>query len=133
MCIVFIGMFFAIELYNNFYIILGLACTVYSPIIAMQLIDYYVFRKQNLDLRALYNKTEDSKYRFWKGFNWVAVFVFLSGAVVYYLILDPISLAYTPVFQYVTATGGATVYSLIAYYVLGKLILMKKGVGGYDS
>ena len=42
MCIVFIGMFFAVELYNNFYIILGLACTVYSPIIAMQLIDFYV-------------------------------------------------------------------------------------------
>lgn len=133
MCIVFIGMFFAIELYNNFYIILGLACTVYSPIIAMQIIDFYVFRKQKLDLRALYNKSEDSKYRFWNGINWVAIFVFLSGAVVYYLILDPVTLAYKPLFQYVTATGGATIYSLIAYFVLGKVLLLKKGRGGYEN
>lgn len=133
MCIVFIGMFFAIELYNNFYIILGLACTVYSPIIAMQLIDFYVFRKQKLELRSLYNKTDTGSYCFWKGFNWVAIFVFLSGAVIYYLIMDPINVTYSPVFQYTTATGGATIYALIAYYVLGKLILFKKNKGGYGG
>ena len=124
-------MFFAVELYNNFYIILGLACTVYSPIIAMQLIDFYIFRKQKLDLRSLYDKTETSDYVFWKGFNWVAVFVFISGAVIYYLIMDPINLTCSGVFKYVTATGGATIYSLIAYYVLGKLALIKKNKGGY--
>ena len=131
MCIVLIGMFFAVELYNNFYIILGLACTVYSPIIAIQLIDFYIFRKQKLDLRSLYDKTETSDYVFWKGFNWVAVFVFISGAVIYYLIMDPINLTCSGVFKYVTATGGATIYSLIAYYVLGKLALIKKNKGGY--
>lgn len=133
MCIVFIGMFFAVELYNNFYIILGLACTVYSPIIAMQLIDFYVFRKQKLDLRSLYNKTGDSDYVFWKGFNWVAVFVFLSGAVVYYLIMDPVSLTFSSVFPYVTATGGATIYSLALYYVLGRTVLLKRNKGGYRT
>lgn len=132
MCIVWIGMFFAIELYNNFYIILGLACTIYSPIIAMQLIDFYTFRKQHLNLRGLYDKTETSDYVFWKGFNWVAIFVFISGAIVYYLIMDPVNLTYSPIFQYVTATGGATIYSLIAYFLLGKLFLTKKNnVGGY--
>ena len=133
MCIVFIGMFFAVELYNNFYIILGLACTVYSPIIAMQMIDFYVFRKQKLDLRSLYNKTGDSDYVFWKGFNWVAVFVFLSGAVVYYLIMDPVSLTFSSVFPYVTATGGATIYSLALYYVLGRTVLLKRNKGGYRT
>ena len=133
MCIVFIGMFFAVELYNNFYIILGLACTVYSPIIAMQLIDFYVFRKQKLDLRSLYNKAGDSDYVFWKGFNWVAVFVFLSGAVVYYLIMDPVSLTFSSVFPYVTATGGATIYSLALYYVLGRTVLLKRNKGGYRA
>lgn len=133
MCIVFVGMFFAIELYNNFYIILGLACTVYSPIIAMQLVDFYVFRRQELRIRDLYNRTDTGSYYFWKGFNWAAVFVFLSGAVVYYLIMDPINLTCSSVFPYITATGGATVYALIAYYVLGKLILFKKGKGGYGG
>lgn len=133
MCIVFIGMFFAVELYNNFYIILGLACTVYSPIIAMELIDFYIFRKQKLDLRSMYNKTGNSDYTFWKGFNWTAIIVFLSGAVVYYLIMDPIDLTCSAVFPYVTATGGATIYSLVLYYVLSKAITLKKGKGGYSN
>lgn len=131
MLIVAMGMFFAPELYDRFYIILGLACTFYSPIISMQFVDYYVFRKQRLNLRALYNKTEESDYNFWKGYNLVAVFVFLSAILVYYLFLDPITLAYTPAFQYVTATGGATIYSLLAYYTLGRLFLFRRGKGGY--
>ena len=133
MCIVFAGMFFAVELYNNFYIILGLACTVYSPIIAIQIIDFFVFRKRSLDMRALYDKSDGSKYSFWKGFNWVAIAVFISGAIIYYLIMDPINLVCSPVFQYVTATGGATIYAIIAYYVLGKIFLIKEGnCGGYQ-
>lgn len=131
MCIVFIGMFFAIELYNNFYIILGLACLVYGPLVAMQLSDYFIFRKSHLDLRALYNKSPDSKYRFWNGINWVAVFVFFSGALCYYLIMDPIMLTYSPLFQWTTATGGAAAYSMIAYIILAKAILCRKKIGGY--
>ncbi|WP_169515450.1 cytosine permease [Anaerovorax odorimutans] len=129
---VLIGMFFSTALYDKFYIILGLACTIYSPIIAIQFVDYFIFRKQDLDLRALYNKTEDSKYRFWKGFNLVAIFVFITAIPVYYLFLDPVTLEYTNAFQYITATGGATLYSLIVYYFLGKLILFKKKIGGYQ-
>lgn len=128
---VIIGMFWATELYDNFYIVLGLACTIYSPIVAMQFIDYFVLRKQHLSLRDLYNKTETSKYHFWNGFNLVAVFVFLTAIPVYYLFLDPVTLVYTNAFQYVTATGGATIYSGLMYFVLGKIIYKKKGVGGY--
>ncbi len=134
MCIVFIGMLFAIELYQNFYIILGLACTVYSPIIAIQIIDFFVFRKRRLDLCSLYDKTDGSNYGFWKGFNWVAIVVFLSGALIYYLIMDPISMVCSPVFQYCTATGGATIYSIAAYFILGKIFLTKQGnCGGYPA
>lgn len=128
---VFLGMFIATPLYDNFYIILGLACTIYSPVVSIQLVDYFIFRKQNISVRDLYNKSETSKYRFWNGVNWVAVFVFITAIPVYYIFLDPVTLVATPAFQYVTATGGATLYSLISYFVLGKIFLLRKAKGGY--
>lgn len=128
---VVLGMFWATELYDNFYVILGFACTIYSPIIAIQFIDYFIFRKQHLNMRGLYNKTSSSPYCFWNGFNWVAIFVFITAIPVYYLFLDPVTLVYTEAFKYVTATGGATIYSAVMYFILGRIFLIKKNVGGY--
>ena len=53
--------------------------------------------------------------------------------MVYYLIMDPVSLTFSSVFPYVTATGGATIYSLALYYVLGRTVLLKRNKGGYRT
>lgn len=128
---VVIGMFFSETLYENFYIILGLACTIYSPVVSIQLIDYFFLRKSHIDLRSLYNRTSNSPYYFWKGFNFPAVIVFLTAIPVYYFFLDPVTLAYTPAFQYVTATGGSTLFSMITYTVLCLIVFRKSEKGGY--
>ncbi len=126
-------MFWADVIYSQFYIILGVATLIYSPIVAIQLIDYFVFRKQNLSVRDMYNKSETSRYRFWGGFNWIAILVFVLAIPVYLFFMDPFLLVTRNGFEYVTATGAATVFSLIAYFVLGKIFLLKKGKGGYSE
>lgn len=95
--------------------------------------DYFLFRKQNLDIRSLFNNSESSKYNFWKGFNWVAIVVMLIGMPFYLLFLNPATLVYQEPFKYVTASGASLIFSGVLYYVLGKLILVRGNIGGYQS
>ncbi len=128
-----IGLFWSGIIYDNFAFILGLACLIYCPISMMAVVDFFILRKQNWDMRQFYNKTPESKFYFWKGFNLVALFVFISATPVYYLFLDPVTLECTPAFRYATATGAVAVYCAIMYFLLSKLISVKMGKGGYEQ
>jgi len=128
-----IGLFWASTIYGYFYFILGLACLIYCPISIMAVVDFFILRKQKWNMRQFYNKTPESKFYFWKGFNWVAIFVFVSATPVYYMFLDPITLENTPLFRYATATGAVAVYCAIMYYVLSKLITIRLKKGGYED
>ncbi len=128
----FIGLFWSSIIYDNFYFILGLACLIYCPISMMAVVDFFLLRKQKWDMRQFYNKTPESKFYYWKGFNLVALFVFISATPVYYLFLDPITLVNTPAFRYATATGAVAVYCAIVYYILSKAINFKRNKGGYE-
>lgn len=128
----FIGLFWSNMIYDNFYFILGLACLIYCPISIMAVVDFFILRKQKWDMRQFYNKTPGSSFYFWKGFNPVALFVFITATPVYYLFLDPITLEYTPYFRYATATGAVAVYCAVVYYILSKVISIKMRKGGYE-
>lgn len=127
----FIGLFWSNTIYDYFYFILGLACLIYAPISIMAAVDFFLLRRQKWDMRQFYNKTPESKFYFWKGFNLVALFVFISATPIYYIFLDPITLEFTPAFRYATATGSVVVYCAIVYYVLSRLITVKMKKGGY--
>jgi NCS1 family nucleobase:cation symporter-1 len=129
----FIGLFWSSVIYDNFYFILGLACLIYCPISIMAIVDFFLLRKQNWDMRQFYNKTHESKFYYWKGFNLAALFVFISATPVYYLFLDPISLEMTPLFRYATATGSVAVYCTIMYYLLSRFFVLRAGKGGYGA
>ncbi|MGI6767134.1 MAG: cytosine permease [Lentihominibacter sp.] len=120
------------QLYNNFYMLLAFACTLYAPLSAMYLIDYFVFRKQIINLRDIYNRSETSGYYYWHGVNWVAVIVFILGAVSYVAFLNPITLVpNNPLFSYVTASGFSFIFTAIIYYLSTKLFVISKGKGDY--
>jgi len=120
-------------IYDNFYVLLAFACTLYAPLTAMYLVDYYIFRKQRINLRALYNTSDTSSYSFWKGFNWVAVVVFVLGMISYTLFLNPLTLIpVNAAFSFTTATGISFIITVILYYFAVKLFVLPKNIGGYD-
>lgn len=131
--IAFIGMIWAEPLYARFYIILGISSMTCAPIAMMHLVDYYIFRKQHISLRDAYNNSSSSKYYFWGGFNWVAIGVFVASIVLYLLIFDPFMCIPQPIFRYCNATVATCVFSFAAYYVLGKLLLVNRGIGGFSN
>ena len=95
--------------------------------------DYFFLRKQRINLASTYDKSSSSRYRYWGGFNWVAVAVFIMSCIVYVLLFDPIMLVARPMFVYMSATGATLVFSVIAYTILGRIFLVnnKKGIGSY--
>lgn len=126
-----IGMIWAEDLYAHFYIILGISSMTCAPIVMMQLVDYYIFRKKHISMRASYNNGKSSKYYFWGGFNWVAIAVFIAAIALYLMIFDPFLAIPHAFFPYCCATAATCIFSFVAYYVLGKVFLVNKGIGGF--
>ena len=104
-----------------------------APIAMMQLVDYYAFRKKHISIRDAYNNSKSSKYYFWGGFNWVAIGVFAVSIVVYLLFFDPFTCVPQPLFKYCSATVAVCIFVAVAYYALGKLLLVKRGIGGFPD
>lgn len=119
--------------YDNFYILLGVTCAFYVPVVAIGIVDYFVLRKQELDPRSLFNNSNTSKYWYWGGFNWIAILVFALGMPFYLVFLNPATLVYRTPFIYCTASGGVFVVTFIVYWILAKLFLVNKGIGGYPT
>lgn len=128
-----IGMIWAEPLYARFYIILGISSMSCAPIAMMHLVDYFFFRKQRISLRDAYNNSSTSKYYFWGGFNWIAIGVFVASVILYLLIFDPFMAIPHAFFKYCNATVAVCIFSFVAYYVLGKLFLVNKGIGGFPN
>lgn len=113
--------FLAEPFYNNFGAFLTLSGVVFGPLCGLQIVDYFIIRKQRLDVDGLYNDGPGTAYWYWKGIN-VAGFASMAiGVVVYLLILDPITFASSPVFAFTTASIPATLATGIVYLLLARL------------
>lgn len=131
-CVVCLA-FGASWIYDHFYIMLGVTCVFYVPMTAIAVVDYFILRKQNLDMRSLFNMTGTSKYYFWGGINWVALIIFVAAAFFYLVFFNPVTLAVHKPFVYCTASAGVFIPTSIVYWVCAKIFLVKKGVGGYPT
>jgi NCS1 family nucleobase:cation symporter-1 len=110
---------------------------VFAPIIGIKIADYYLLRKQRLDVKGLYDDTPSGTYRFWGGFNLVAFVVTIVGMFVYWVLLDPVTyenrlvLGETPLFKYLTASIPSILISGALYWILSKAISIPARKGGY--
>jgi NCS1 family nucleobase:cation symporter-1 len=119
----------------TFMYLLGL---VFAPICGIQIVDYYVFRRQKLDVPALYDYTPSGKYHFWLGINWVAFIAAAVGFLVYWVLLDPVTyenrliLGDVNVFKYLSASIPSIVASGAVYAILTALVVKPLKRGGYE-
>ena len=119
--------------YDNFFQFLYWIGVAYTPIIGVVLVDYFVLRRQTLDLHAIFRSDAGSPYDFWSGWN-VAAFIAVGvGIAVYLSLLNPVSLWYSPPFKYMTASVPALVAAAVVYLVLTQVWVKRVGKGGYAS
>lgn len=134
-----IAAFLATPFMDNILTFMYLLGVVFAPICAIQITDYYVFRRQKLHVPSLYDYTSAGRYHFWFGINPAAFIAMLVGMFTYWLLLDPVTyenrliLADVNVFQWTTASIASVVVTAIAYWLLTRLIVIPMGKGGYEQ
>lgn len=114
--IFFAGLF--LDYYQNFLAFVGV---LLGPLCGVQIADYYVIRKQELNLRGLYTLDKQKTYWYTGGFNLVGLVALAAGMTVYILLLDPLSYVPRAGFELLTASLPAIVTGGVVYLVLMKL------------
>lgn len=129
--VILAGLFseFVFNSFGTFLSMLGLA---FAPICGIQIVDYFILRRQTLHVASIYNNSSSSKYWYWGGINWVGIVAFALGALAYLYLLDPVTYESRAPFQFTTATIPAMLVSAVAYWVGTKLVSVPAGKGGYD-
>jgi nucleobase:cation symporter-1, NCS1 family len=128
---------FSVEFYDNLTKFMYLLGLVFAPICGVQIVDYYLFRRQKLDVPALYDTGQQSKYHFWLGFNPAAFVAVVVGMVFYYFLLNPLDYTMaltingTPVFQWITASIPSLLVTGVVYWILTRFAIIPMNKGGY--
>lgn len=123
--VAFIVVFFAAPFYDHFGTFLAFSGVVFGPLCGVQIVDYFLVRRQRLDMRSLFSDVPGNHYWFTGGFN-VAGFVSVAlGVTAYLLLLDPVTFVSAPVFKYIGASVPAAVLAGVVYLVLARLLLKR--------
>ena len=119
--------------FNNFGTFLAFIGVTFAPLVAIQIVDYFILRKQKINVRALYEKSPDSAYAYWGGFNIAALAAMVVGFFVYIYLLDPLTYASHSPYEYLTASLPTAVVAGIVYLIVTKLVVQPAKKGGYES
>lgn len=135
--VAFIAAFLAGPFMENILTFMYLLGVIFAPIVAVQIVDYYVFRKQRLHLPSLYDYSSRGHYYFWGGFNLAAFAATALGMLCYWLLLDPVTyenrliIGDINVFQWTTASIATIVFSGVVYWLLTRFVVIPLRRGGY--
>ena len=125
--------FFPAAVYDNYGRFLSWGAIVLAPLCAVQIVDYFVLRGRRLSVRDLFLPVGESAYGYWRGVNYAAFASVAVGAVIYSLLLNPVTYEPTALFRYTTASVPAFLAAGLAHYVLTRGVVQRLGKGGYGN
>ncbi|GAA3680542.1 cytosine permease [Nocardioides ginsengisoli] len=124
--------FFPTAVYDNYARFVSWGAIAVAPLCAVQIVDFFVLRRQVLDVRALHTPYADSRYGFLRGWNPIAVVAIALGALTYALLLNPVTYEPSGWFRYLTASLPAFAVAGLVHYALTRLVLAwRTDWGGY--
>lgn len=128
-----LGVFVPELVFNKFGTILALIGVCFAPLCGIQIADYYVLRRRQIDIRAIYETRSGSRYHFWAGFNPAAIVALVIGIAVYVYLLNPLTYESRGPYRFLTASLPTTLVSALVYIAITLLIVMRAGRGGYPN
>jgi NCS1 family nucleobase:cation symporter-1 len=123
--------FFPDQIYGNFGTFLAICGTVLGPLTGIGFVDYFLLRKQRIELAGLYSERPGQAYYYWGGYNYAAIAVLIIATAAYFLLLDPVTFASSSLFLYLSASLPVTVLAGLLHYAATKLVVIPRGLGGY--
>ena len=106
---------------------------VFAPICGVQIVDYYFFRHQQIDMVSLYDYSAKGKYFYWGGFNPAGFIATAAGFFTYWYLLDPVTYVShnTTAFKWLSASIPSLIITGIVYAILTVILVKPLGKGGY--
>jgi NCS1 family nucleobase:cation symporter-1 len=120
-------------LYEKGSAFLAYNATMFAPISGVLLVDYFFLRRRRLNVSQLFEDDAGGHYRFFGGFNVPALACMVLGQLLYIWLLDPVSLSARGPVRLVSASGPAVILPMLLYFVLARLFLLPRGIGGYGA
>lgn len=101
-------------------------------IASVMFVDYLILRREQLDVRHMFNASPKGKYWFIGGVNWIAVLTTFASIAFYLWLYDPISLRTQHAFVYLGAGIPTMFITGLLYYVLMKALVVSR-MGAYPT
>ncbi|MBL8709230.1 MAG: cytosine permease [Rhodospirillaceae bacterium] len=126
-----IGIFIPDLFFSNIGTVLAYMGVFFAPLCAIQIVDYYLLRKQRLNVRGLFQRSADSPYAYWGGFNPAAILGMLAGFATYLYLLNPVSYVSSSPYEILTASLPTAVVGAVVYLVVTFVVVKPAGKGDY--
>lgn len=117
--------------FANFGTFLAFIGVFFSPICAIQIVDYLIIRRQKVSIRGIYSSGPGTPYHYWAGFNPAAILAMAAGFFTYLYLLNPVSYASHTPYEYLTASLPTALVAGIVYLILTLVVNKTAGKGGY--
>jgi NCS1 family nucleobase:cation symporter-1 len=131
--VIVIGIFFPNWVFDNFGTFVAYIGVFFAPLCGIQIVDYFLLRRQRISVRGLYTTGPDAPYGYWFGINPAALAAMAVGVWVYLHLLDPITYEIKEPFALVGASVPAALLAAVVYTVVTVAVIKPLNKGGYRS
>lgn len=118
--------FFPQFMYEQFMIFVSVSGAFLTALCGVALADYFIVRKQRIDLREMHLGQRGTLYAYPAGVNWAGIVALLLGAVFYLWLYNPITLETQAAFSVITASLPAAIVAAVAYLLLHRVLHRKR-------
>lgn len=118
--------FFPQFMYEQFMIFVSVSGAFLTALCGVALADYFIVRKQRIDLRQMHLGQRGTLYAYPAGVNWAGIVALLVGAVFYLWLYNPITLETQTAFSVITASLPAAIVAAVAYLLLHRVLHRKR-------
>jgi len=126
-----VGIFIPDLFFNNFGTFLAFIGVFFAPLVAIQIVDYFILRKQTLNIRSIYDNSGNSDYAYWGGFNPAALAAMVAGFFTYIYLLNPLTYESQSPYEILTASLPTAVVGGLVYFIVTKVVVQPGKRGGY--
>jgi NCS1 family nucleobase:cation symporter-1 len=129
--VVLVGLFIPELFFANFGAFLAFIGVAFAPLCGIQIADYYVLRRRQINIRAIYVGGSGSAYRFWGGINPAALIAMAAGCGTYLYLLNPLTYVSRSPYDVTTASLPAVLIAGIVHVLATWIIVKPASKGGY--
>jgi NCS1 family nucleobase:cation symporter-1 len=131
--VLIVSAFFGDPFLASYPTFLAFSGVLMAPICGIQIVDYFIIRRQNLSARGLYQSGPSTSYWYIGGFNLAGFAALIIGIVFFFVLFDPFAYVPRAGFSVLGASFPSAIVAGAVYYVLFVVFMKRKGATSFSS